>query len=420
MKRFIILLSILAFLFNCEENTKSKNILPECIIVSPADSSLFKKGEMISVNILATDEDGKIKSVEFYINEEIKNTSDTLPCQFIWDTFNTELDDYKIKVAAIDNDNGTTEDEITLYIIKENSPPNVNVKITPQLGTIFTEFTFDASGTTDDYDNIDDLKFRWNFGDGIDWTEFFNNETIQYQFSNPGKYVVQVEVQDSDGATVAYIDTIRVDDHITDIDGNIYRIVKIGDQWWMAENLQVTRYRNGDPLIHSINQYFKEGAYYYDDDKEENKEKYGCLYNRYAVKDERNLAPEGWHISTDADWKKLERYIGMSEEEVVKFQNRGTDEGKKLKVSDEWDGTDNYGFSVLPSSWGEVENYSDEFGESYAVWVHSYGTFAFFYTTTFLSGKGYVYRSFWTDAEQIERYSTWNDAMSVRCVKDAE
>ncbi|MEJ2629601.1 MAG: fibrobacter succinogenes major paralogous domain-containing protein, partial [bacterium] len=106
---------------------------------------------------------------------------------------------------------------------------------------------------------------------------------------------------------------------VTDIDGNTYQTVKIGDQWWMAENLKVTHYRNNDEIPnvtywgdwHDLST----GAYCDYNNNEGNVSTCGHLYNWYAVNDSRNIAPEGWHVPTDEEWKELEMYLGMSRSE---------------------------------------------------------------------------------------------------------
>jgi len=101
---------------------------------------------------------------------------------------------------------------------------------------------------------------------------------------------------------------------VSDIDGNVYKAVKIGDQVWMAENLKVTKYRNGDPVpnVTSNNSWIKlkTGAYCNYNNNSENGDIYGRLYNWYAVNDPRGLAPEGWHIPTDDELDELIDFIG--------------------------------------------------------------------------------------------------------------
>lgn len=93
--------------------------------------------------------------------------------------------------------------------------------------------------------------------------------------------------------------------------------IRIGNQVWMSQNLDVTHFRNGDEIpevtsneafaLHGIEQ--KPAWCYYGDDPA-NGTKWGKLYNWYAVHDPRGLAPEGWIIPTEGDWLKLESTSG--------------------------------------------------------------------------------------------------------------
>ena len=90
-------------------------------------------------------------------------------------------------------------------------------------------------------------------------------------------------------------------DTVTDIDGNVYQTVPIGDQLWMAENLKVTHYNNGDEIptgySNSAWSNLSTGAYAVYDDNESNADTYGYLYNWYAVDDWwHGVCPDGWHV----------------------------------------------------------------------------------------------------------------------------
>lgn len=94
---------------------------------------------------------------------------------------------------------------------------------------------------------------------------------------------------------------------VTDIDGNNYLTVKIGNQVWMAENLRTTRYRNGDSIYHMTgNVRWAQtglGAWCNYENNPANDKIYGKLYNGPAIMDSRNIAPEGWHVpSADELW----------------------------------------------------------------------------------------------------------------------
>ncbi len=116
---------------------------------------------------------------------------------------------------------------------------------------------------------------------------------------------------------------------VTDIEGYEYKTVKIGEQWWMAENLKVKHYRNGDTIStgHSNQEWpnLSTGAYAVYDNNDSNANTYGYLYSWYAVNDSRNIAPEGWHIPTDEEWQTLVEYLGGSSVAGGKLKEEGTD-----------------------------------------------------------------------------------------------
>ena len=150
---------------------------------------------------------------------------------------------------------------------------------------------------------------------------------------------------------------------LTDIDGNVYNTVQIGDQVWMAENLKVRHYNDGTeiPTGHSDEEWadLETGAYADYDDNKSNADTYGRLYNWFAV-GTGNLAPEGWHVPTDEEWKELEMALGMSENDANEDEDRGTDQGSQLAGNaDLWDDGDlknnaNFGtsgFNALPGGY---------------------------------------------------------------------
>ena len=121
------------------------------------------------------------------------------------------------------------------------------------------------------------------------------------------------------------------DQFLTDIDGNQYRIIQIGSQTWMAENLAVTRDKDGNPL----------NTYCYMD-KDDKCEEFGRLYPwEEALK----ASPSGWRLPTSGDWKQLEIELGMDPDEAKTFGWRGTDQGAQLKEGG------SSGFDVLLSGY---------------------------------------------------------------------
>ena len=194
-----------------------------------------------------------------------------------------------------------------------------------------------------------------------------------------------------------------------DADLNEYRVVKIGDQWWMAENLKVTKYRNGDPIANITDNStwtsLSTGAYCYYNNDSNNGDIYGCLYNWYAVNDSRKIAPEGWHVPTDAEWTELKNYLTNN-------GHSGT-EGTALKSTTGWynngNGTDDYGFTGLPAGY---RNYTGDFD------AISYNTY--FWST---SENNADYARYWNlnyllTSLNWASFGNKRGGHSVRCVRD--
>ncbi len=206
---------------------------------------------------------------------------------------------------------------------------------------------------------------------------------------------------------------------VTDIDGNVYQTVTIGTQVWMAENLKVTHYRNGDPIPHVTDNSewigLTTGAYCNYNNDEGNVATYGRLYNWYAVGDSRNIAPEGWHVPTDEEWKQLETYLGMSQAEADAIGWRGTDEGGKLKEAGttHWQSpntgaTNESGFTALP---GGYRNLNGSFGDM--------GYYAAFWSSTeFSSYYAWLRGLNYGDSQVGRLYYHKPYGFSVRCVRD--
>ena len=122
---------------------------------------------------------------------------------------------------------------------------------------------------------------------------------------------------------------------VTDVDGNAYNTIIIGNQEWMAENLKVTKYQNGENIdnIQDGNQWnaTSQGAWvYYGNDSTSNAV-FGKLYNYFAVSDTRNVCPTGWKVPSETDWATLEKTVGLTAEETSQSGFRGGENSLKLK-----------------------------------------------------------------------------------------
>lgn len=141
---------------------------------------------------------------------------------------------------------------------------------------------------------------------------------------------------------------------VSDIDGNIYKTIKIGTQTWMAENLKTTKYNDGTPIplvtADSVWDNLTTPAYSWLLYKEQYfKEMYGAIYNYFTVRTGK-LCPTGWHVSTKAEWDTLANYLGGAN-----YQGGISDVGGKMKEtgtthwhSPNTGATNSSGFTALP------------------------------------------------------------------------
>ena len=159
----------------------------------------------------------------------------------------------------------------------------------------------------------------------------------------------------------AELEDVASKESCVDVDGNKYKTVKIGDQTLMEGNLKVTHYRNGDPIPYiSCAEDWKRlgvGAQCIYNNNTSNLASYGRLYNWYAVNDPRGLAPEGWHIPTDAEWNELEKYVGVYTGSKLAGKPELWDFGNLRKN----DAFGESGFTVLPG--GYRYSYDGGFGD---------------------------------------------------------
>jgi uncharacterized protein (TIGR02145 family) len=208
---------------------------------------------------------------------------------------------------------------------------------------------------------------------------------------------------------------------VTDIEGSVYITVKIGDQWWMAENLRVATYNDGTPLDFIPVTFGADTAWANADSGAYcfiNADIFGYLYNDKVLKSGKNIAPAGWHVPTDEDWQKLERTIGMKSSEIIRTGWRGEEEANALtsKYNLGWPannsetglfGNDVYGFNAKPSS---IRGYDGR--------TNIQSNSAWWWTSTSDSTK-YYYRSIDTYHREIFRQLMLESCgLSIRCVKD--
>lgn len=248
------------------------------------------------------------------------------------------------------------------------------------------------------------------------------NVRITGLFANT-TYYVRAYATTKNGTAYGSVYQITTTPIVLDVDGNVYHAVIIGTQTWLIENLKTTRYRNGDsigttyPATKDI--YYEATPKYqwaYNGD-ETNAAKYGRLYTWYAVTDSRNIAPIGWHIPTDAEWKTLETYVSthLGTSISVSKALASTTNWAKSPFSGHTGNNiscNNYtGFSALPGGDGGG---SGTFG-----WL---GYYSFWWSSTAASFS--TTSAYCTSLSSDDSYvgGGWSDksnGFSVRCVRDS-
>jgi uncharacterized protein (TIGR02145 family) len=135
---------------------------------------------------------------------------------------------------------------------------------------------------------------------------------------------------------------------IKDVDGNVYKTIKIGNQVWMQENLRVTHFRNGDPipnLSDSAAWVDTEQAAFCNYNNDTGYVRvYGRLYNWYAASDARNICPVGWRVPHDSDYRTLDYHYGGATVSGAALKEQGLLHWKEPNAG----ATNESKFSALP------------------------------------------------------------------------
>ena len=303
----------------------------------------------------------------------------------------------------------------------ENQAPTISF-IAPSDNGAYTQgevITFSVE-VGDPEEDIKEVRFYSNdvgIGSDQNWPYSFEWETSNV---NEGIYTIRAEAIDNGNAKSYAEISIRVFEGsiAIDHDGNVYHTVVIGDQWWMAENLKVSHYRDGTPINYVTDNsawatLTTEAYCIYINNSLLEVNNYGALYNWYAVNGdidgdgikEKEIAPEGWHVPEDAEWQILIDYLGGSGIAGGKLKESGTNHWSNPNEG----ATNESEFTVLPGGLRDFSNgtYNDM------------GDYAGFWTAT-ESGSGHPWAiSLFSNYSGVNRSSTLKGyGLSVRCVKD--
>lgn len=283
--------------------------------------------------------------------------------------------------------------------------------------TVYQSKDFAYSGTNFSVTNISNPLVTLTSQDVVGEelrVKFTTNSNIDQSFTydlnyNKGQYNISQNI-----ASNLIVSNPCPSSTVTDIDGNIYNTVAIGNQCWMKENLKTTRYSDGSSITEVEDITTWEDIYithsqvpawcYYDGDAVYNAT-YGKLYNWYVVADPRNACPTGWHVPTDDEFTQLVDYLGGF---LVA--------GGKMKALGLWYtpnvGADNSsGFTALPGGWRYNTGNSGGIGIDGYFWTATPNN-----STPNTSSYLRYMNNVNTDASHS--FFTREDGYSVRCVGD--
>lgn len=208
---------------------------------------------------------------------------------------------------------------------------------------------------------------------------------------------------------VIILSSCKANNTIKDIDGNIYKTVKIGSQVWMVENLKTTKYKDGTPIPNVTDSRtwsnLTTGAYCDYENTPENSTIFGRLYNWYAAIDSRGICPKGWHVSSDNEWTTLTTFLGGKENGAGgKLKEIGITHWKNPNT----DATDETGLTALPGGNRSEIGPFGFIGEGGYWWSLNMGDIGFYELRYMSYDDSNVY------CLNIDK----NSGFSVRCVRD--
>lgn len=160
------------------------------------------------------------------------------------------------------------------------------------------------------------------------------------------------------------------DEEVNDVDCNLYKVVTIGKQNWMAENLRTTRFKDRTPveLIPDEKNWLTDSAAFswYENQVFDFKYPYGALYNWQAVNSGK-LCPKGWHVPTQEEWNVLINHLGGMQNAGIKMKMTGDE----FWVAGNEKSNNASEFSALPAGMRDENGVFSGMGESAMWWTAS-------------------------------------------------
>lgn len=343
-------------------------------------------------------------------------------------TVNAGTESGEISVVA-ENDCGISPASVLLVTVEE--PPvlyNLTLSVNPEeAGSV------DGAGEYAEGEQVTILATAFEGFLFENWTddngnEIASSEAYTFNMSAMDLHYIANFILNPDG---------QFGDGVTDIDGNEYQTVFIGELEWMAENLRVSRYRDGTDIPSGFSEtewtdlssgasaFFPPDMIPGLDTDEEVKEAYGKLYNWWAVEDSRGLCPAGWRVPTHQEWDDLKWHLVNNYDDIM-----SSNVGNALKDCRQLDspiggdcdtnehprwnfhpghfGTDKYNFSALPGG-----------GRSHLTGAFSFiGTHAHFWTLTEVGDNAYLHQINYNSGAIFNNTVDKRLGLSMRCVRD--
>lgn len=195
---------------------------------------------------------------------------------------------------------------------------------------------------------------------------------------------------------------------VTDIDGNVYLTITIGQQEWMAENLRTASYSNGTPItnITDMDEWEENtsaGSWVFYDNDESNDAVYGKLYNWFAVTDSQGLCPEGWHVPSDDEWNVLTDNFGGPDTAGCSMKESGTNHWESPNTC----ANNLSGFTALPGGYRDPSGFVN-FGRHGGWWS----------TDEDNEERAWFHTLNYNNSALWHLFMFKKNDLSVRCVKD--
>ncbi len=444
MKKFLLVLSVL-FLTLFQSCSKDK-INEDSLNVSSTDVQFGESGGSKVIEVITTLESWKVLSTEQWI--KISNNKSSFTIEASANTLNAErvaslevlAGDLKIKISvkqAAAKDKLIKVDFYNNQFFEKSDIQNILDSKNAHIATLCLEYI-----KAENMSNRIPVIYTAKDGkiDMLNGISLLDGGTVVWDKANrtckytPGKLtnikacyinkdnIISFTTPNIDNIVNAQVSAqIIIDKRAKE--ENSYRLVKIGLQYWMAENLKTKLYLDGSPIAHVINKEDwltnTDGAFTYYDNKEENLNKMGGLYNWYAVTHTKGIAPKGYRVSTESDWALMAKYLdpqnydlddtGARESETIAPLLKSTD-GWLANGSKSGNGNNLSGLNIKAYGSTSESKFMDFSGITRQ---------AYFWTTQGYEAKTAMFRRLYFDEVFTNRwFENKSYGYSVRCVSN--